>query len=77
MRKGGPICKSEGFEARSRVEVWQGKLCFIAVLNVVSSAVVAPGEEALSEAAWGPRDSADTDLVRIADPKPLQSLGTV
>src|SRR3546814_13316093 len=47
MRSDCHICKSEGFEARSRVEVRLGGRRIIATLNVVSSAIIAPDEAGL------------------------------
>ncbi|GAB3551896.1 thymidine phosphorylase family protein [Noviherbaspirillum agri] len=77
MRRDCHICRSEGFEARSRVEIFLGNRRVIATLNVVSSSIVAPGEAALSEAAWRALDAFDGAVVDVYHPKPLQSFSFV
>jgi thymidine phosphorylase len=46
------VCKSEGFEARSRIEIWRGDQHIIATLNVVHEALIEQCQLGLSEAAW-------------------------
>lgn len=77
MRSDCHICKSEGFEARSRVEVRLGGRRIIATLNVVSSAIIAPDEAGLSEAAWSALGGAEGDSISVVHPKPLQSFSIV
>ncbi len=77
MRSDCHICKSEGFEAKSRIEVWRGERRIIATLNVVDSAILLPGEAGLSEAAWRALGATDGDNVRLSHLKPLQSFSRV
>jgi len=35
IRSDSPVCKAEGFEARSRLELWCGERRIVATLNVV------------------------------------------
>ncbi|RZI40080.1 thymidine phosphorylase family protein [Herbaspirillum sp. HC18] len=77
MRRDCHICQSEGFEARSRVEVRLGDRRVIATLNVVSSSIVAPDEAALSEAAWRALDGSDGAVVYVQHPSPLLSFSAV
>ncbi|SFI35965.1 thymidine phosphorylase [Collimonas sp. OK307] len=77
MRSDCDICKSEGFEAHSRVEVWRGDRRIVATLNVVHFPMIAMHEVGLSEAAWRALDGIDGDLVRIEHPAPMQSFSSV
>ncbi len=77
MRSDCHICKSEGFEARSRVEVRLGGRRIVATLNVVSSAIIAPDEAGLSESAWYALGGAEGDHIAVLHPKPLQSFSIV
>jgi len=52
IRADSPVCRSEGFEARSRLRIESGGRVAIATLNVVHGDLLAEGEAGLSEAAW-------------------------
>lgn len=71
------ICRSEGFEARSRVEVRRADKHIIATLNVVSSALLGTDEAGLSEAAWRALGGADGDCVTVSHPMLPQSFSHV
>jgi thymidine phosphorylase len=61
LREDSPVCRSEGFEAQSRVRVDAGGRSIVATLNVVHGDLLAKGEAGLSEAAWrllAPREGA-------------------
>jgi hypothetical protein len=52
MHRDSHVCRSEGFEAQSRVELLLSERTIVATLNVVSGDFLAPDEAGLSEAAW-------------------------
>lgn len=67
MPAGCPVCRSEGWQAQTRVLVTYGARAVVATLNIVTGGVLAHGEAGLSEAAWraldGPMPAADADVV--------------
>ena len=71
------VCKSEGFEAHSRIEVAHGARRVIATLNIVTSEILAADEAGLSEAAWHALGLAAGDVVSLAHPRPLESFSMV
>lgn len=71
------VCKSEGFEAQARVEVWHGDRHIIATLNVVTSALLEVEEAGLSEAAWHALDGQEGGDIHVAHPAPVQSFSRV
>ena len=73
MRADCHVCRSEGFEARSRVKVTLGARSVIATLNVVSDALLASDEVALSEFAWRTLGARGGDEVRLSHPDPVES----
>ncbi|MCG2594397.1 thymidine phosphorylase family protein [Ramlibacter sp. XY19] len=77
MHRDDPVCRSEGFEAQSRVEISLGERSVIATLNVVHGGFVALGEAAVSEAAWRSLRGEEGTPVRLRHPPPLESLGHV
>lgn len=78
MRSDCQAYQSEGFEAKSRVEVWRGEQHIIASLHVVhSSSMLALDEVGLSEAAWSALGGADGDTIQVKRPAPLQSFSSV
>mgnify|MGYP001367789564 FL=1 len=52
MNRDCPVCRAEGFDAQSRVQVRLGERHIIATLNVVSAAMLHEHEAGLSESAW-------------------------
>ena len=77
MRSDCHVCRAEGFEAQSRVDVTTGARAIIATVNVVTTDLLAPGEAGLSEAAWRLLDAREGDLVTLSHPPPLESLSHV
>ncbi|HZW11946.1 MAG TPA: thymidine phosphorylase family protein [Noviherbaspirillum sp.] len=77
MRSDCHICRSEGFEAYSRVEVWRGKKRIIATLNVVDTPLITHDEAGLSEAAWHALGGQDGDNIKVFHPAPVQSFSHV
>lgn len=77
MREDYPVCRSEGFEARSRVLVRHKSNSIIATLNVVKNGLLEPGEAGLSEIAWQLLNADEGDFVELSHPPALESLGKV
>lgn len=77
MRQDCDVCRSEGFEAQSRVEVSRDGRAIIATLNVITSDLLAPHEAGLSEAAWRLLGAQPGDLIAVRHPPPLESLSYV
>lgn len=77
LRSDCPICRSEGFEAQSRVEVWRGERHIVATLNVVHDSLIERCQLGLSEAAWHALGGADGDPLRVAHAPPLLSFSAV
>ncbi|MEO7940600.1 MAG: thymidine phosphorylase, partial [Burkholderiaceae bacterium] len=77
MRSNCHVCRSEGFEAQARIEIWHGERRIMATLNVLHMPLVDEDEIGLSEAAWRALGGADGDLVRVAHPAPVQSFSAV
>lgn len=77
MRSECHICKSEGFEAQSRIEVSRGKRHIIATLNVLHFPMIEIHEIGLSEAAWRALGGDDGEEVRVTHPQPVQSFSIV
>lgn len=77
MRKDCHICRSEGFEAYSRVEVWRGNKRIIATLNVVTEPLLESDEAGLSEAAWRALGGSDGDHIKVFHPAPMESFSHV
>ncbi|HJV61304.1 MAG TPA: thymidine phosphorylase family protein [Albitalea sp.] len=74
MHRDCSVCRAEGFEAQSRVELCLNGRTVIATVNVVVSDLVAPGEAGLSEAAWHLLQAQPGELVDVRHSPPLESL---
>ncbi|MCC2669893.1 MAG: thymidine phosphorylase [Armatimonadetes bacterium] len=77
LRRDCPVCRSEGFAAQARVRVTTGDRCVIATLNIVNGELLAPGEAALSEAAWEHLDARGGDPATISHAPPVDSMSHV
>lgn len=77
MREDCRICRSEGFEAQSRVLIKHNLHSIIATLNVARNGLLAPNEASLSEVAWKLLNAEEGDCIEIAHPPALESLGKV
>lgn len=77
MHRDCPVCRSEGFEAQSRVELSFNGHSVVATLNVVDGDFLRPDEAGVSEAAWRLLRGSEGELVTLRHPKPLESLGHV
>lgn len=77
MRRDCPVCRSEGFEGHSRVQIHVGDRSVIAQLFVVDGDLVASGAVGLSEAAWSGLAPASGELARFSHPPALASMSAV
>ena len=77
MREDCHICRSEGFEARSRIKVTIGERSAVATLNIVRDSLLQPGELGLSDAAWRLLQPVESDRAFLSHPEPLTSLSYV
>lgn len=72
------ICRSEGFEARSRVLVTSRGNIIIGTLNVVTGDRLISNDEAgLSDAAWRLLQAHEGDHAEYSHPEPPESLSHV
>src|SRR5476649_1978874 len=77
MHENCHVCRSEGFEAQTRIEVTLGKKSIIATLNTISSDLLGENEAGLSNYAWGLLDANVGDTIRLSHPMPLNSLSYI
>ncbi|MEP7295255.1 MAG: thymidine phosphorylase family protein [Burkholderiales bacterium] len=77
MHRDCDVCRSEGFEAQSRVEVRLRGRTIIATVNVAVGELIAPGEAGLSESAWSLLQAQPGDACSVHHSPPLDSLSAV
>jgi thymidine phosphorylase len=77
MRRDCHVCRAEGFEAQTRVEVALRGRRILATLNVVDTDLLAPGEASLSARAWPALSAAPDDVVTVAHAPTLDSLSAM
>ncbi|HSG64158.1 MAG TPA: thymidine phosphorylase, partial [Gammaproteobacteria bacterium] len=78
MRADCPVCRSEGFAARSRVRLQTTRRELVATLNVVNeSALLGPSDAGLSEIAWRQLAATEGETVSLSHPEPVQSFSHV
>lgn len=77
MHKDCPICRSEGFRARSRIELRHGDERVVATLYQVGDGYVEVHEAGLSEAAWRRLKISEGDVLEARHPQALESLSAV
>lgn len=77
MRADCSVCRSEGFESQSRVNIAGNGRELIATLNVVHGAWLGEGEAGLSDAAWRLLGAAEPCLIDVRHPDPVESFGAV
>lgn len=77
MRGDCPICRAEGFEAQTRVEVRLHDRAIIATLNVMRQDLLEHGEGSLSESAWRRLDASTGDRIELRRAPPLDSMSLV
>jgi thymidine phosphorylase len=77
MREDCLICKSEGFNAQTRVKVELNKRSIIATLNMVETDILKHNEASLSNYAWNLLAAKDGDEILITHPKTLDSISYI
>jgi len=80
IRADSHVCRSEGFEAQSRVELRRNGTHIVATLNMVraDSAIGLHRDEAgLSEAAWRSFGASEGETIHVAHPAPVESFSLV
>lgn len=77
MRRDCHVCRSEGFQAQTRVQVGYGDRRIIATVNVVDSDLLAPGEASLSASGWPALGVGPGDAVAVSHAPTLDSLGAM
>jgi thymidine phosphorylase len=77
LARSSPVCRSEGWAARSRVQVTLNRRSIVATLYVTTDGLLAPDEASLSEAAWHALGATDGDLVRLSHSPPVESLSAL
>lgn len=77
MRKDCHICRSEGFEAETRVEVHLNNRSLIATLNIIETDLLKPHEAGLSNYAWEALSAKNGDEIKVSHPKPINSLSYI
>ena len=77
MRRDCHVCRAEGFESQTRVEVGLSERRIIATLNVVQSELLATGEVSLSTSAWRALGAAPGDTVTVGHAPTLDSLSAM
>lgn len=71
------VCRSEGFEAQSRVTVTVGDHEVVATLNIVYSDILGKGDVGLSEAAWKRLEISDGEVATLSHTASLDSMSHV
>lgn len=77
MRADCLICKSEGFNAQSRVMVKLNQCFIIATLNIVETDLLKHNEASLSNYAWKLLSAKNGDEITITHPKTLESINYI
>src|SRR5512142_2569558 len=80
IRTDSHVCRSEGFEAQSRVELHRNGTHIIATLNVVrpdSTIGLQLDEAGLSESAWRIFGATEGECIRVAHPAPVEAFSLV
>ena len=71
------VCRSEGFDAQTRVLVHNGGHRILATLNVTDPGLLSPGEAGLSNSAWLALGIRASDHVHVAHAPTLDSMSDV
>jgi putative thymidine phosphorylase len=73
MPAGCEICKSQGFDAQSKIEIHYNERSILAILNMTENGLVQTGEIGLSDAAFRHLGAPEGAGVRLSHPNPLSS----
>jgi thymidine phosphorylase len=71
------VCRSEGFDAQTRVLLRNGPRSIIATLNVTDPGLLSPGEAGLSHSAWAALRAGEADRVTVSHAPTLDSMSDV
>lgn len=74
MPAGCHVCKSEGFQALTRVTVSFNSKSIIAAINVINDGLLEEGAISLSESAAGKLEVRENDLLQVTHVEPLSSM---
>ncbi len=74
MRRDCHVCRAEGFNAQTRVELTLRDKRVVATLDTVGGDWLAPGAIGVSEATWELLGANEGDVVTVAHPPPIESL---
>jgi thymidine phosphorylase len=77
LRSDSPVCRSEGFESQTRIQVSLKGASVLATLNVVHFDLIGLDEIGLSEAAWNALGGDEGDAVAVEHPPAVASFSTV
>jgi thymidine phosphorylase len=77
MRSDCHVCRAEGFEAQTRLEVTLHDRHIIATLNVVHSNLLTINEASLSTSAWHALAATSGDIITVAHAATLDSLSAM
>lgn len=77
MRRDCHVCRAEGFQAQTRVQVTFGKRRIIATLNVIDSDILALDEASLSASGWPALGAAPGDEVDVSHAPTVDSLSAM
>lgn len=77
MREDCHVCVSEGFEALTRIRVFNGEKSIVANLNVIRSQILQPGEISLSESAVAALSVKEEAIISVSHLHPIKSLSHV
>ncbi|MBV1919388.1 MAG: thymidine phosphorylase family protein [Pseudomonadales bacterium] len=77
MRKDCHVCRSEGFDAHSRVRITTSTGSIIATVSVVTNDSLSHQEIGLSESAWKRMNSQEGDKANLRHARPADSMSAV
>ncbi|WP_020406932.1 thymidine phosphorylase family protein [Hahella ganghwensis] len=77
MRQDCHVCRSEGFNAMSRVRVSTGNKSIIATVNKVTDGWLSHQQAGLSEAAWRLLGASEGEVAYFSHTKPVESMSFV
>ena len=77
LARSSPICRAEGWEAPSRIDVSYRGRTIVATLNVTTDGLLGPDEAGLSEIAWKELGAESGALAHLAHSPPVESLSAL
>ncbi|WP_375056793.1 thymidine phosphorylase family protein [Zobellella sp. DQSA1] len=77
LRADSKVCRAEGFNANTRIQVNRGEQAIIATLNVVTEAVLPPGQVGFSRIAWQRLGLTGGESVTLSHAPVLHSMSAV